>query len=161
MPRPNAHKTADDALKKAALAYPGATLDYPWGHRGFKIKGKLFLITSHEGGVFYVTVKLPVTGKIALTLPFASPTGYGLGKSGWITAQFKKGETVPTDMLIGWLDESFRAIAPKRVVAALDEHGPAQGRLQRQDRQEVKTKSLNHRGTEDTEKTGEGVLDPG
>ena len=42
MPKPNAFKTADDALKRAAMAYPGATLDHPWGHRGFKIKGKLF-----------------------------------------------------------------------------------------------------------------------
>ena len=119
MAKKNALNAAETALKRAAMAYPHVTLDHPWGHDAFKIKGKIFLITAHEDGCFFFTVKLPITGKTALTLPFASPTGYGLGKSGWVTATFESGETLPTEMLTGWLDESFRAVAPKRIVAAL------------------------------------------
>jgi hypothetical protein len=57
---------------------------------------------------------------VALSLPFAEPTGYGLGKSGWVTARFAAGDDVPVPMLIGWVDESFRAVAPKRLLAKLE-----------------------------------------
>jgi predicted DNA-binding protein (MmcQ/YjbR family) len=50
---------------------------------------------------------------------FASPTGYGLGKSGWITARFGKKDKVPLGLLEAWIDESYRAIAPKAVVKSL------------------------------------------
>ena len=57
-------------------------------------------------------MKLPVSGRTALTLPFATPTEYGLGKSGWVTARFRTGDTVPIEMLKEWIEESFRAVAP-------------------------------------------------
>lgn len=62
---------------------------------------------------------------MALMLPFAEPTGYGLGKSGWVTATFNAGEKAPPVALLKqWLDESYRAIAPKKLVKALE---PATG----------------------------------
>jgi hypothetical protein len=56
---------------------------------------------------------------MALTLPFTSPTGYGLGKSGWVTATFGPKEAPPLDLLEDWIDESYRAQAPKKLVATL------------------------------------------
>jgi hypothetical protein len=55
-----------------------------------------------------------------LWLPFAKPTAYGLGKSGWVTAELEAGEPVPVDLFQRWIDESYRAHAPKRLVALLD-----------------------------------------
>ena len=71
-------------------------------------------------------MKLPTSGPLALTLPFAFPTPYGLGKSGWVSARFGPKDEVPLEMLVEWLDESFRAIAPKKVLAQLEtaEDGP-------------------------------------
>jgi predicted DNA-binding protein (MmcQ/YjbR family) len=115
---------AQAALRKSALAFPDATEDFPWGHCAIKVKGKAFLFLSNginPDDSFSLSLKLPLSGKLALSLPFASPTGYGLGKSGWVTARFHVGETVPTDMLAEWLDESYRAIAPKRLVARLED----------------------------------------
>lgn len=123
MPKRSPLKSAESALRKAALTYPQATEDFPWGHRAFKIKKKLFLILSYDKDIFNVTVKLPVTGKQALALPFAEPTGYGLGKSGWVTASFGPKDTVPIELLEDWMDESYRAIAPKKLVAALKARG--------------------------------------
>ncbi|MGI8980878.1 MAG: MmcQ/YjbR family DNA-binding protein [Pirellulaceae bacterium] len=119
MPKRNPQKSVESALRKAALAYPQATEDFPWGHRAFKIKKKLFLILSYDKDIFNVTVKLPITGKQALSLPFAQPTGYGLGKSGWVTASFGPKVKVPVELLEDWVDESYRAIAPKKIVQAL------------------------------------------
>jgi predicted DNA-binding protein (MmcQ/YjbR family) len=121
MARRNPLKTAEAALRKAALAYPSATEDFPWGHRAFKIKGKMFLILSFDKEVFNVTLKLPETGKQALKLPFTRPTGYGLGKSGWVTSSFAAQDAVPLELLEDWIDESYRAIAPKKLAATLKE----------------------------------------
>ena len=61
----------------------------------------------------------------ALLLPFAEPTGYGLGKSGWVSARFE-GTSPPLPVLCRWIDESYRAIAPKTLVKALPEAGPGE-----------------------------------
>jgi hypothetical protein len=51
--------------------------------------------------------------------PFAEPTGYGMGKSGWVTSSFGKRDTVPVELLCEWMKESYRAIAPKKLAALL------------------------------------------
>jgi len=45
------------------------------------------------------------------------PTGYGLGKSGWVTASWPDGVDDPMPMFRAWIDESYRAQAPKRLSA--------------------------------------------
>ena len=119
MPQRSSFKSAESALRKLALAYPQATEDFPWGHRAFKVKKKMFLILSFDKEIMNVTMKLPLTGKQALQLPFAQPTGYGLGKSGWVTASFGPQDKVPVELLEEWMDESYRAIAPKKLVSEL------------------------------------------
>jgi hypothetical protein len=37
-----------------------------------------------------------------------------------VTARFEPGDTVPVELIREWVDESFRAVAPKRVVAAME-----------------------------------------
>jgi hypothetical protein len=71
-----------------------------------------------DGGLG-LSVKLPGSASLALALPFASPTAYGLGKSGWVTARFAPRERPPLALLKRWIDESYRAVAPKRLVAGL------------------------------------------
>jgi len=111
---------AEAALRDFALTFPGAVEEHPWGHIAVKVKGKMFLILGGEEGRLSVTTKLPLSGRLALLLPFASPTGYGLGKSGWVTGDFGAVDTVPVDRLCEWVDESYRSIAPKKMVAELD-----------------------------------------
>ncbi len=109
------------ALREAGMAYPEVTEDFPWGHRTLKVKGKAFIfmgINGEEG--LFLSVKLPQSNGAALMLPFAQPTGYGLGKSGWVSASFGAKDTPPLEMLRQWLDESYRAVAPKKLVARLD-----------------------------------------
>jgi predicted DNA-binding protein (MmcQ/YjbR family) len=109
------------ALRKWALAYPGAHEDFPWGESVIKVKKKVFVFLGREGDDLSVSVKLPISGAVALTLPFAEPTGYGLGKGGWVTASFGPREQPPLDMLHEWIDESYRAVAPKKLSAELSE----------------------------------------
>lgn len=108
-------------LRDYAMTFPETTEDHPWGHRAIKVKGKSFLFLGGEKDTkeLSLSVKLPSSRDAAVDLPFAEPTGYGLGKSGWVTARFAKIGDVPLDLLKAWVDESYRAIAPKRLVKGL------------------------------------------
>lgn len=115
-----APKHADaKALRKAALAYPQTVEDFPWGERAFKVGGKkVFLFLSErEGGGFGCSMKLPFRNEEALKLKGAEPTGYGLSKSGWVTFSFAAKAKAPMAKLIDYLDESWRAVAPKKLSA--------------------------------------------
>lgn len=108
-------------LRDYAMTFPETVEDHPWGHRALKVKGKTFLFLGGDKDTkeLSLSVKLPSSRDIALDLPFAEPTGYGLGKSGWVTARFSRVSDVPLDMLKAWVNESFRAIAPKKLVKTL------------------------------------------
>src|SRR5205807_10096331 len=88
-------RRASQALREFALGFPEATEDFPWGERVAKVSGKVFVFLGADpvpGGGMGLSVKLPVSREEALDLPFAKPTGYGLGKSGWVSARFEAGE---------------------------------------------------------------------
>jgi predicted DNA-binding protein (MmcQ/YjbR family) len=111
----------EESLRKIALAYPEATEDFPWGHSAMKVKGKAFLFLSLHEDEVSMSVKLPKSRDIAVDLPFTEPTHYGLGKHGWVTAHLRPKEKPPLGLLKAWIDESYRAIAPKKLVARIDE----------------------------------------
>jgi predicted DNA-binding protein (MmcQ/YjbR family) len=115
---------AQARLRKLALGYPEAWEDHPWGETVVKVRTRVFLFLGRADGGLSLSVKLPDSATFALGLPFATPTGYGLGKSGWITARFEPGERPPLEILERWLDESYRAVAPKKLVASLGIPGP-------------------------------------
>ncbi len=112
---------AGDVLHAMALDYPEATLDHPWGHDAYKVRKKVFLFLSREPGRLGLSLKLPASCDDALANDWAEPTGYGLGKHGWVSAEFKKGDRPPLPELQRWLDESYRAVAPKTLSKQLDE----------------------------------------
>jgi predicted DNA-binding protein (MmcQ/YjbR family) len=120
MARPKPLTEAESILRDFAIKFPSATEDHPWEHIAIKVKGKVFVFLSGPEDTLNVTCKLPSSGRMALALPFAQPTGYGLGKSGWVTASFKDGDPVPLDRMAEWIEESYRAVAPKKLVATLD-----------------------------------------
>jgi predicted DNA-binding protein (MmcQ/YjbR family) len=114
-------KQAEIALRQLALSLPEAYEDFPWGDRVFKVKKKIFLFLGRANGEgLGLAAKLAQTNQAALMLPFAAPTGYNLGKSGWVTATFSERESLPLPMLEDWVRESYRALAPATLVALLD-----------------------------------------
>jgi predicted DNA-binding protein (MmcQ/YjbR family) len=83
-----------------------------------KVKKKAFLFMgTDESGRFSISVKLPQSRDMAIDLPFTEPTGYGLGKSGWVTAYLADEKAL--DLIKAWIEESYRAIAPKTLVKQL------------------------------------------
>jgi predicted DNA-binding protein (MmcQ/YjbR family) len=106
-------------LRAFGLAYPGAHTKSPWpGHLDLAVADRTFAYLSLEGEPLHVSCKLPRSAGIALMLPFVQPAGYGLGKSGWVAADF--GAHAPdVEMLKAWIDESYRAQAPKKLLKQL------------------------------------------
>ncbi len=121
--KPPAPKGAEKALRDFALQYPETTEEFPWGDRVIKVNKKIFVILGHSDRGLSMSTKLPNSGVAALTLPFAEPTGYGLGKSGWVTARFNSDQKPPVQLLCRWIDESYRAVAPKKLIDRLPSSG--------------------------------------
>jgi len=111
--------SAFGTLRAHGLAFPEAEEDFPWGHTALKVRGKTFVWLDETDGTFSLTVKLPVSRDFAETFDFASPAGYGLGRSGWISCRFAPGEEPDPDLMKRWLAESYRAVAPKKLGALL------------------------------------------
>ena len=119
MPAKNDRIVAE--LRAFGMRYPGAHSKAPWpGHDDLAVKDKTFAYLPAEGEPFSLSVKLPYTGEVALDLPYAKPTAYGLGKSGWVSLTPSQAEMPSLEQLKDWIDESYRAQAPRKLVKALD-----------------------------------------
>src|SRR5262245_16355195 len=114
-------KQIESRLRELALAFPETREDFPWGERVIKVKDKIFLFMRANASGLHMTVKLKSMHRAALKMPNVTKTGYGLGKHGWVTAEFGKGNVPSMELLRQWVNESFRMVAPKKIVAALEE----------------------------------------
>ncbi|HTD33664.1 MAG TPA: MmcQ/YjbR family DNA-binding protein [Candidatus Elarobacter sp.] len=100
-------------LRERALSFPGAWEDDPWGDSVIKVGKKIFVFLGDET----LTLKLAEAHEAAMSVPGAKPTPYGLGKAGWVTLPLAGAP--PADILCDWLEESYRLIAPKKLIKEL------------------------------------------
>jgi predicted DNA-binding protein (MmcQ/YjbR family) len=105
-------------LRSHALSYPETAEAFPWGESAFKVKGKTFVFMRADPEELSFSVKLPRSRKQALALPGSEPTHYGMGAKGWVTLRPTAKTAVA--LLLSFVDESYRAVAPKRVLEKLD-----------------------------------------
>ena len=120
--------TLVDALRSYAFSLPEAWEDHPWGESVAKVGKKVFVFFgSAEGETpFGFSVKLPTSNDEALALPFTQPTGYGLDRGHWVTvrppadAPLDLPADAPLDLLLGWIEESYRTVAPKALRPQLE-----------------------------------------
>lgn len=109
-------------LKAWGLGLPGAHSKAPWlEHDDLAVKDKTFAYLPVAGSAFTLSVKLPYTGASVLDLSYATPTGYGLGKSGWVSLAPADDEIPPLAQLKEWVEESYRAQASRKLVRELDD----------------------------------------
>ena len=110
-----------DWVRGFALSLPEAYEDFPWGESVAKVNKKVFVFLggADEQAVPGFSVKLPASAEQALALPGAAPTGYGLGRAGWVSIRLVEGPA-PLEVLLDWVEESYRAVAPKRLAAGIE-----------------------------------------
>jgi predicted DNA-binding protein (MmcQ/YjbR family) len=111
-----------EEIRSFALHFPEAHEDFPWGESVVKVRKKVFVFLGRQSiaSAQAVTVKLVESHEHALAVEGARPTGYGLGKAGWVTVPVAGLEL---EVLCDWVEESYRIVAPKRLVAELDRSG--------------------------------------
>lgn len=110
-----------DSLEEFALSLPEAWPDAPWGDRVVKVGKKIFVFLSrHDASRPSATFKLPESRDHALSFPEAFPTGYGLGKHGWVTVTVDAIPPEEREVLVDFVEESYRAVATKTLVKRLD-----------------------------------------
>lgn len=109
-------------LRAAALCFPEAYEEYPWGQVVIKVRRRVFLFLDGDprDPALHLTIKLPHSGEDVLSLPFASPAGYGLAKAGWVSFHIQPGEEPPLALFQPWIAESYRTVAPRRLVRQLE-----------------------------------------
>src|SRR4051812_5881622 len=105
-------------LRDYALGFPETTEAFPWGESAFKVKGKTFVFMRADPNDLSFSVKVPNSRNKALALPGSEPTHYGMGAKGWVTLRPTAKTSI--DLLLSFIDESYRSIAPKRVLAKLE-----------------------------------------
>ena len=113
------HKNST-TLREVAMGMPEAWEDFPWGHSAFKVRKKVFLFMGAGAEGLSISMKLTDSHFEALLLPFNEPTGYGLGKSGWVSASFGPKDRPPMALIAQWIEESYRAVALKSLIKVLD-----------------------------------------
>lgn len=108
-------------IRGFALGLPAAYEDHPWEEDVAKVNNKVFVFLGVENAPDPAfTVKLRESHEQALSIPGAAPTGYGLGRAGWVTVPLRD-TTPPLPVLKDWIEESYRLVAPKRLIGELDE----------------------------------------
>lgn len=114
-----------DRLTDIALKLPEAErVDIEaWdGHPTFRVRGKNFVFAANDGSS--ISVKLPKEEAAAVVAsdPAAEPSGYGLGKHGWIQVQLPaKVSAARWGEVEEWIRTSFVMVAPKKLGAQVAE----------------------------------------
>ncbi|MET9020041.1 MmcQ/YjbR family DNA-binding protein [Actinopolymorpha sp. NPDC004070] len=120
-----------DEVRAFALAMPRAIEDQPWDEVVIKIDhpprrrgnglayGPMFLWLSRpDAPVPAASVKLRASYDQAVAEGAATPTTMsGLGHWGWLTVPLLHADL---DLVRDWIDESYRTVAPKKLLAELD-----------------------------------------
>jgi predicted DNA-binding protein (MmcQ/YjbR family) len=116
-------KQAEAQLIAFAATFPQAWEDHPWDHTVMKVGKKVFVFfggAASPSGELSLTVKLPISYEMALTLPFMSPAGHGLWKGGWAALRQRDGDDIDLETIRAWIVQSYRAVAPKKLVKQFD-----------------------------------------
>ena len=120
-----------DQVRTFALGLPCAIEDFPWGELVVKVDhpsrrmanglvyGPMFLwLGSREAAAPAVSVKLKASYDQAVTIGGATPmTASGLGQWGWLTVPLVGADL---DFVRDWVEESYRNVAPKKLLAEWD-----------------------------------------
>jgi hypothetical protein len=113
-------------LRAIARALPESYEDFPWGEAVAKVNKKVFVFLGSEPGapeaptVPCMSVKLDESLEAALAVDGAQPTRYGLGKHGWVSVPYVSVAGPPVGVMADWIEESYRLVAPKRLVKLLN-----------------------------------------
>ncbi len=109
------------SLQAVASSYPEVNESPSCVNRSFKARKKSFLFLGEKpDGMLRLMVKLDDGIESAQAVASENPDGWKVGGPGWVTGNFTDATAPPLETLTAWIDESYRLLAPKTLVAQLD-----------------------------------------
>jgi hypothetical protein len=128
-----------EALRALALGYPearegvackGTSLE----KRTVGVRGKAFLFLGAADAMVKLRASLPEANRLAAK----DPGRCRAGATGWVTVAVREGDPGTPGLLARWTDESYRLLAPRKLVDTLPGGSPpgggAEGRASREKR---------------------------
>ena len=95
-----------------------------WGDEPtFRVRGKTFIFSDHRARTLSVKLSKAEAAAVVATDPTAQPTGYGLGRHGWVSVQIGTGGRDRWQQVEEWVRTSYTLVAPRalaRIVLAED-----------------------------------------
>ncbi len=105
------------AIRKLALKYPEVEEGASCVNRAFKARKKSFVFMGMNDSTYHVRLKLSDSLEEAEQLAEESPEHCSVGAHGWTLITFPHRKAPPKGLMKRWIDESFRLLAPKKLVA--------------------------------------------
>lgn len=115
-----------ETVREFALGLPEAVEEFPWGPEDcvIKVNKKIFVFLGNADGHRPPGISVKLRDEAlhghAMTAPGAEPTGYGLGRAGWVSVPLGEKGAPSAEVLCEWVEESYRTVALKRHLKELD-----------------------------------------
>ena len=96
------------------------------GEPTFRVRGKNFIFTNQEATGLSMKLPREEAEAVVATDPKATPTGYGLGRHGWVSIEVGRATAARWRQIEEWVRTSYTLVAPKALAKlVLDEDGVA------------------------------------
>jgi predicted DNA-binding protein (MmcQ/YjbR family) len=95
------------------------------GEPTFRVRGKNFVFTNQAATDLSVKLPKEEAAAVVATDPTAQPTGYGLGRHGWVSVEVgDRADAARWQQVEEWVRTSYTLVAPKALARqVLDEDG--------------------------------------
>lgn len=108
-----------ERIESLAMALPEAErvdIEAWEGEPTFRVRGKNFVFASKDSSGFSLKVDKDEAEAVIASDPDVDPTGYGLGRHGWISVTLpdRVGED-RWDVVREWIRTSYTLVAPKKL----------------------------------------------
>ena len=91
------------------------------GEPTFRVRGKNFIFTDAEATGISVKLSKAEADAVVATDPEASPTGYGLGRHGWVSVTIPPdADDARWDQVEEWVRTSYCLVAPKTLARQVE-----------------------------------------
>ncbi len=111
-------------LRARALDLPGVAEGESCVKRSFKARTKGFLYLGETDDEYNVMLKVGDSVDDARSFCDEAPDRRSVGSTNWVTLRFGTTE-LPPPFLADWIEESYRMLAPRKLVAELEGDRPA------------------------------------
>jgi hypothetical protein len=105
-------------LQRLCMALPEVEERETWGDATFRVRGKIFAISSPHGDTFSIKASLDDQSGLVVMDPDTFAVAAYTGKYGWVRVRLAG---IPPELADRLIKNAWRRTAPKRLLAKLEE----------------------------------------